>query len=261
MALKDATADAYYYRANFTTFLLDNLSQDNPDHEFAISDYFNVLSTIFTTDIDPTTNEPYRNFTTTELLFYAYRAGLGGVVDPTEVLASWLATPFVMFQANSYMDWWQTSTNGGEITNLPQELYTTVDLAQSVSRGVISTWTVFIFLILACVVYFTCFACICWSMTVQGPRTTHFQLVEFAARVVSKGQSSTSWATVLSKTANGDKEYLRNKLVDKNVYLGDVRSLIIGEYDDDGPLLATTGTIGFSLTGDVVPLKSGKLYG
>lgn len=269
MALKDARADTFYYRTNTSAFQLNNLSEDNPDHQFAISDYLNLLTRIFHTDINPATNRPNPDYATTQLLSYAQAAGLGGVLDPNEVLASWLITPFVLFQANSYLQWWvkYNGSVGPVPAGLPQELYTTVDLTRTIARGVISPWTVFIFLVLACFIYFTCVACIIWSMTIQAPPTTHFQLVEFAARVVSKGQSNTSWATVLSKTANGDKGYLRSKLVDKNVYLGDVstvggiRSSDVPEYDDSVPFFReSTGTIGFSLTGDVAPLTAGKVY-
>ena len=268
MALKDARADTYFYRPNASTFQIENLSQDNPDHQFAISDLLQVLNRIFQTSIDGTTNKPFPEYTTTELLLYATQAGWGNVISPDDVLASWVVTPFVMFQANSDLETWLTVTNTSvEPAGLPKELYTTADLTQTVPRGVIAPWTVFIFLALACFIYFSCLACLGWSMTIQGPPTTHFQLIEFAARIVSKGQSSTSWASVLSKTSNGKKAYVRSELVDKEVYLGDVStvsgvtSATAAESDDNFPFLeASTGTIGFSLTDDVAPLSSGKVY-
>jgi len=227
-----------------------------------------VLYRIFQTSVDGTTNKPFPEYTTTELLIYATKAGWGNVVSPEDVLASWLVTPFVMFQANSDLETWLTVTNTSvEPVGLPQELYTTADLTQTVPRGVIAPWTVFIFLALASFIYFSCLACLSWSMTIQCPPTTHFQLVEFAARIVSKGQSSTSWATVLSKTSNGKKAYLRSELVDKEVYLGDVRkvggvtsSIPVESEDNVSFLDESTGTIGFSLTEDVAPLSSGKVY-
>lgn len=255
------------FRNNATAFQLENLSQSNPDHEFAISDILAVFSQIFQPILRPSTNLTDPSYTTNQMMLYGYKSGTGDSLSPDEVLASWLVTPFVLYQPNGNMfNGIVANATTGEREGLRTDLYTTMDFAQTVDRGVLSPWTVFIFLVLACFIYFSCLACLLWSMTIQGPPTTHFQLVEFAARIVSKGASSTSWATVLSKTSNGDLSYLRSKLVDKNVYLGDVGafggvgSSIMTADSDDAPLMVETGTIGFSLTGDVAPLTAGKVY-
>jgi hypothetical protein len=272
MALKDATADTYIFRNNVTVFQLENLSQNNPDHQFAISDLLGVLRLIFFTYVDPNTNPPNLtdpNYTTSQLILYGWKAGMGAAINPYEILASWLVTPFAIFQPNGPMvNGFKRNLTTDQRLEPVAELYTTVDFVQTIERGILSPWTVFVFLILACFIYFSCLACLLWAMTIQGPPTTHFQLVEFAARIVSKGQSPTSWATVLSKTSNGDISYLRSKLVDKNVYLGDVSAVGGGgsiisaaDYDDNASFLPEKrGTIGFSLTGDVAPLAPGKVY-
>jgi hypothetical protein len=267
VAIKTATADTYIFRNNATAFQVENLSQNNPDHEFAISDLLAVFSQIFLPILQPSSNLTDPNYTTNQMLLYGYKSGVGDSLSPDEVLASWLVTPFFLYQPNGNMfNGMVVNATTGERVGLPADLYSTMDFAQSIERGVLSPWTVFIFLVIACFIYFSCLACLLWSMTIQGPPTTHFQLVEFAARIVSKGASSTSWATVLSKTSNGDLSYLRSKLVDKNVYLGDVSavggvgsSIMTADYDD-APLVWETGTIGFSLTGDVAPLAAGKVY-
>jgi hypothetical protein len=268
VAIKTATADTYMFRNNATAFQLENLSQNNPDHEFAISDMLAVFSQIFLPILQPSSNLTDPNYTTNQMMLYGYKSGTGAAVSPDEILASWLVTPFLLYQPNGNMNGFVKNATTQERVGLPPDLYTTMDFAQTIERGVLSPWTVFVFLVLACFIYFSCLACLLWSMTIQGPPTTHFQLVEFAARIVSKGASTTSWATVLSKTSNGDLSYLRSKLVDKNVYLGDVSmvggvgsSIMAGDHDDNAPLMMEkTGTIGFSLTGDVAPLVAGKVY-
>ena len=254
MALKDATADTYYSRMNATILGIEGLSQNNPAHTFVISDYLKTLSRIFQISLDPTTGRANPSYTTSQLLGYV---GTSNFQNPNDVLKNAVLAPFVMFQASSQLNWWST---------FPQELSTTADFAQTVPRAVITLWAAFAFFLSGCFICFICLACLFWSLTVQGPSMTRFQLVDFAARVVSN-ESDNSLSTVLAKTTNGESEYIRSKLMDQNVYLGDVSnadgftSSFASDYYD-GAYISTErpGRIGFSLKPNVTPLRSGKKY-
>lgn len=91
-------------------------------------------------------------------------------------------------------------------------------------------------------------------MTIQRPPMTRFPLIDFAARVLSKGFTETSMATALLDLTGGDSKALRKTLGNTKVYLGDVGP--IREEFGKGAI----GKIGFSLTDNVGPLKGGSFY-
>jgi len=262
LTIQNATADIYYSRENSTILQIQNLSTDNPPYVFTTTDYIRTFSRIFHLDVDPTTGHLNPNFTSTQLFVHATMP----FADPYSTFQNALATPFLLFQASSFLNLWSTDNSAGELTDLPSQLYTTADLVQTVPRGVIAPWTVFVFLALGCLVYCICVGCLLWSMTIQGPPTTRFQLLDFASRIVSN-RTPSSFGDLLATTANGDSKYMRSTLVDEHVYLGglgsagDVRSF--GLAPDAGSFLSSERqgmAIGFSRKADVVALKCGETY-
>ena len=262
LALQNATADTYYSRENSTILQIQNLSTDNPPYAFTTTDYLRTISRIFHLDIDPTTGKLNPNFTSTQLFVHADMP----FADPYSAFQNALLTPFLMFQASSFLNSWSIDNSAGELSDIPSQLYTTADLVKTVPRGIIAPWTVFVFLALGCLVYCICIGCLLWSMTIQGPPTTRFQLLDFASRIVSN-RTPSSLGDLLATTANGDNKYMRSRLMDEHVYLGglgragDVRSF--GLPADTGSFLSTERqgmTIGFSRKADVVALKCGETY-
>ena len=76
-------------------------------------------------------------------------------------------------------------------------------------------------------------------MTVQTPRHSPFSVIDFVSRT---GFSEDSPAAILFRTADCDKENIRERLKDKVVFLGDGENttLRIGGAEE-------SGKIGFSL--------------
>ena len=65
-------------------------------------------------------------------------------------------------------------------------------------------------------------------MTIQTPPNSSFPVIDFASRTLAKGFSDDSPAKILSKTANGDNNNVRNRLRDKVVFLGEVDNITVG---------------------------------
>lgn len=266
MTINSATADIVYSRLNTTMLSLQNISASTLQESFALPDLLSTLQGILSADTN-SLGELNINSTTTTLITYALNAINGGVVSPIEVLRAWLISPFIMFQENSYTNPW-LGTGAADTAPLPglaDELYTTAEFAQIVSSAVIAEWTVILYLFIALLLYLCCVVCLICSVGIQGPPNTNFPLIDFASRAISKGFTDASLATVLVDISNGDEERVREKLSDRVVFLGDVDTLSPyeeaeqerGLYEWHG---RRSGTIGFSLTDDVGPLKPGKAY-
>jgi hypothetical protein len=267
MVVKFATADTIYSRLNSSILSIEDLTPSDDTYSFSLTDFMSTFQRIFASDID-SQGDLVLNSTTTWLLNYALNAIAGGVVSPIEVLRSWLVTPLIMFQPNSYTNPLSTTVSSkAPISYLP-DFDANADLAKSGWRASIAPWTAILFFALAFVIFFGCLFCLLWSVTIQGPPTTRFPLIDFASRAISKGFTEDSLATVLATTANGDEKRVREKLCDKVVYLGDVGTAgtpgLENKTDPDGQAQewdgALGGKIGFSLNSDVVPLKAGKAY-
>jgi hypothetical protein len=258
MNVKLATADTVYSRLNSSILSITNLTPSNDAYSIPLSDYVSIFTRIFSSDIDSNGNLRL-NSTTTSLLNYALIAIGGGVVSPSEVLRSWLVAPLIMFQPNSYTNPMSSSASPNAPVPYLPSFDADADLAKSGWRVSIAPWTAILFFILAIGIFFLCLICLLFTLLVQGPRITRFPLIDFAARAVAKGLTSDSLATVLKETGNGYEKQVREKLRDKVVFLGDViMPSVYSETDEDGG--EHSGKIGFSLTGDVGPLKAGKAY-
>lgn len=96
----------------------------------------------------------------------------------------------------------------------------------------------------------------CCVSACSGPPTTRFQIIDFAARAISKESEYGSFARVLVKLTDGGKSQIRKELGEKSLFLGDVSGVNLGNDRNSGGIRR----IGFSLIEDVKPLKARKLY-
>lgn len=163
-----------------------------------------------------------------------------------------LITLTVLFFNPFGLNWYLVSNPTGPAPNLPNELYTTANIANLVPRVVVAGWTAVIYLLLGLMILLSCFVSLGWSMTIQRPPITRFPLIDFAARILSKGYDEGSLANILIELTGGDSKLLRKRLVKTKVYLGDVTP-VRDEIDK-------VGKIGFSTMTDLQPLKRGELY-
>ena len=94
-------------------------------------------------------------------------------------------------------------------------------------------------------------------MQFQKAPSSRFPFVDFTSRVLSKGFSEQSLATVLANVTNGSDKKICEKLWKKVLFLGEVED---AEVDLNGGKEKEFGKIGFSTMNDISPLKVGEFY-
>jgi hypothetical protein len=162
-----------------------------------------------------------------------------------------LALTVTLFNQNG-LNYWLINDPTTPSSNLPEELYTTGVISNLVPRVIIAPWSVLVYLLVGIVILGFCVSSLGWSMTIQRPQITRFPLIDFAARILSRGFAEGSLANMLIELTAGDSAMLRKSLLTTKVYLGDTRP----ERDEQDKV----GKIGFSTIPNVEPLKKGELY-
>lgn len=251
------TANTFYARSNGSLIAVANISNPSP-LTIQSADLLFVLNRFFG---DPPL-APNQTSTTLSLVTYVWSL-VREVQAPTETtngelyLRSLLTIPLLWFQPNAYGATIPISipTNVSR-SDVPPELLTTAHLEKSNARVVISLWTVIVFLSVGMILYVWCITLMAWAMSVQGPKISHFPLVDFASRIAAGKDLVKSPVDQLAPAASGSG--LKQKLQGVRLYLGDLPGEEARE-EDEG-LSYKEGKIGFSTMSGVGELKQGVEY-
>jgi hypothetical protein len=175
------------------------------------------------------------------------------------LLQSMITTEILLFNPNSVNAYKDTTSINSTAQGLPSDLYTKASYAKPVGRVIIERWTVVVYIVIALSIYLWCIGVLAWGIRIQKPQTSRFPLVDFTSRVLSRGFSADSVATILIDLTSGNDKEIRERLWNKVLFLGDVyyaQGLQRGR-NEDGKVV---GKIGFSTVQNVAPLKSGEVY-
>jgi hypothetical protein len=242
-------ANTYYSLKNTTVIYAENFAPYQPE-TIGENDILSGIGRIFSADLQ-SDGELNADASTSQLTEWVTEMLQSDIVQPS-LLQTLVIAPMLLFQHS--FPFAHSSIN---VTS-NQNLEVTVFYGQLIGRVQIAEWTVVVFAVAAFAIYLSCIACLIWTTKLPSPPNTRFPLIDFTSRVLTKGFTDTSLATILVKASNGDKNNVRDLLRDHRVFLGDVE--VVTQWEGEGtynPYKQADQRIGFSLSPEeITPLKS-----
>jgi hypothetical protein len=256
------TFDVTYSRPNSTILSINNIRPPASTQSISSTDLYRVLGRTFGIDIQGGISSE-DNSTTATLVKTIWTSTQNPGAKTSELrnlLRAIITTPVLLFHPIGVNYYKNLPSSNSTVLDLPPELYSRASYVQPIERVIISSSTVIAYTVIALSMYISCVSVLAWAMRFQKAPSSRFPLVDFASRVLSRGFSEGSVATLLVDVTNGNDTKIRERLWKTVLFLGEVEDAEIDMQSDRYGKEKEYGKIGFSTMNDISPLKVGEMY-
>jgi hypothetical protein len=255
MRISRYTFDVVYSPFNATILSMTNIGPPVTTQSFSPDDFYTTFGAVF--------GDSTNSYNTTTGSLVAYIAGNihSGLSSETEaelnnIVQGVMILPLIDFQANGYLNRQLANTPfslENPIPGLPRELYTTIESAKIVPRVLFSSWTVLVYLLMGGFFYTCCIVALIWVHFVDGPESSKFPLIDFAARAVANKTNSALTGT-LERATGGYNDTVEKEFGNMRLRVRGIGNGEEGNGVEGGVKIVLTREEGGNL------LRSGNMY-